>query len=39
VALPTMWPGSGRTGLCTGSTKLHTLRHLYPDNPVLHDLA
>jgi hypothetical protein len=34
-----MWPGSGRTGLCPGSTTLHTLRHLYPDNPVLHDLA
>jgi hypothetical protein len=34
-----MWPGSGRTGLCTGSAKLHTLRHLCPDNPVLHDLA
>jgi predicted glutamine amidotransferase len=33
------YSSQGRSRSLVYSTKLHTLRQLYPDNPVLHDLA
>ncbi|MGH2393543.1 MAG: class II glutamine amidotransferase, partial [Candidatus Limnocylindria bacterium] len=33
------YSSEGRSRSLFYSTKLHTLRQLYPDNPVLHDLA
>jgi len=43
VGRETVWAfrysSEGRSRSLFYSTKLHTLRQLYPDNPVLHDLA